>query len=107
MTKQLSFRRPLNSPPFPLDASLFLPLIEEFSVRSNLLGDAENRILQPALFQFALPHDDDAPSVRFQLAPHLLVPFLVPAHLRRPELRIRLGNLLVFAFVGIIFNFVL
>ena len=77
--------------------SLLLPLIEEFSVRSNLLSDAKNRVLQPAFVQFAFPHDDDAPSFRFQFAPHLLIPFLVPAHLRRPEFRVRLGNRIVLA----------
>ena len=42
-----SFCGSLPFPPFSFDASLFLPLIEEFSVRSNLLSDAENRVLQP------------------------------------------------------------
>ena len=82
---------------FLLRPSLFFPQIEELAVLSNLLGDAENRVLLPALFQFALPHDDDAPSFRFQLPPHLLISLLVPAHLRHPKLLIRLGNRIVLA----------
>lgn len=91
------FSRLLNSPPFPLDTSLFLSLIEEFSVCSNLLGDPENGFLQSALLQFALPHDNDAPTFRFQFPPHLLIPRLIPAHLSRPELRVGLGNCIILA----------
>ena len=77
--------------------SLLLPLIEELAVLLDLFGDFEHGFVQPAFLQFALPHDDDAPAFRFQLAPHFLVPLLVPAHLRRPELRVGLGNRIILA----------
>ena len=96
LSRQSRFRA-LLSPLFSLGPSFLLPLIEELSVLLDLFCDFENGFVQPAFLQFALPHDDDAPAFRFQLPPHLLVPLLVPAHLRRPELRVRLGNRIVLA----------
>ena len=87
----------LASPPFSLHPSLFFSLIEVFTVLLDLLCDPENGFVQPGFLQFALPHDDDAPTFRFQLPPHFLISLLVPAHLRRPKFRIRLGNRIVLA----------
>ena len=82
---------------FSFGPSLLLPLIEELAVLLDLFCDFENGFVKPAFLQFALPYDDDAPAFRFQLPPHFLVPLLVPAHLRCPELRVRLGNRIVLA----------
>ena len=98
--KSVGFRgffRPFASISFSFGPSLFFPLIEELAVLLDLLCDPEHGFVKPAFLQFALPHDDDAPAFRFQLPPHLLVPLLVPAHLRCPELRVRLGNRIVLA----------
>ena len=98
--KRVDFRgffRPFAPISFSFGPSLLFPLIVELAVLLDLFGDIENGFVQPAFLQFALPHDDDAPAFRFQLAPYLLVPLLVPAHLRCPELRVRLGNRIVLA----------
>ena len=55
-----------------------------------------NCFLQNRLLQLAFPHDDDEPALGFQLPPDLLVPLLVAGNLGRPEIRVGLGDRIVF-----------
>ena len=51
------------------------------------------RLLTPRWLQLTLPHRDAMPSHFRQLAQLFLIPLLVPAYLRHPELAVRLRNL--------------
>ena len=58
-------------PTFPIDFQLFL--------------DTTDSIRQIVLCQFALPHNDNAPSERFKESIILQIPFSVVLNLRQPE----------------------
>ena len=49
------------------------------------------------LLQLAFPDDDDEPALGLQLAPNLLVPLLIAGDFCLPELRVGLGDRVVFA----------
>ena len=49
------------------------------------------------LLQLAFPDDDDEPTFGLQLPPDLLVPLLIAGDFGLPELRVGLGNRVVFA----------
>ena len=58
-------------------------------------------VFKVRLFQLALPDNDDAPSFRLQLTPHLLIPLLVPGNLGHPELRVGFWDCIILtAFVA-------
>ncbi len=76
------FSRPFAPKSFSFCPPFLLPLIEELAILLDFLCDFEYGFVPPALLQFALPHDDDVPSFRFQFPPYLLVP--LAALLRRP-----------------------
>ena len=63
-----------------------LSITEDFNL--NLL----NSLFEARTFQLAFPDNDDSPSLRLQLAPDLLVPFLIPSNLRCPEVGVGLGH---------------
>ena len=56
-------------------------------------GDGFQRLFPLLRLQFALPYRDAMPTHLRQLALFLLVPFLISANLRHPELPVRLWNL--------------
>lgn len=91
----------LLAPFFAVSRTGFAPFFSSDAVRlaigKNLRPDTADSCVQNGLFQLAFPNDDDAPALGLQLPPGLMVAFLVPCDLRRPEVRVGLGNRVVLA----------
>ena len=73
--------------------------ISFFPFSCELLSIADDFRLYPlysfvkaSILKLAFPDNDDGPSLRLQLAPGLLVPFLIPGYLRCPEVGVGLGH---------------
>ena len=49
-------------------------------------------VIEAGLLQFALPDNEDIPSLRLQLAPSLLIAFLIPGYFRCPEFSVGLWD---------------
>ena len=75
---------------------VLLNLMKDFSVLENLCLNAFDGFAQNRFPQLAFPDNNDEPAFGLQLSPHLLVSFLVTGYLCLPEIRIRLGNCVVF-----------
>lgn len=88
---------PYLLPGLPGAPAFFLRGAVRLAVPENLVADAADRLFEDGLLQLALPDDDDRPTLRLQLSPFLLIAFLIPGHLGRPEFRVGLGDSVVLA----------
>lgn len=58
------------------------------------MGDG---IREAVLFQFTFPDYNHIPTLGLQLPPYFLVPFLIPPHLRHPEISVGFGDSVILA----------
>lgn len=81
----------LNALPFSSERLVVATVFEDFGLNSH------DRFVKSAFGKFALPNDDNHPSLCFQFSPNLLVTLLVPVNLGRPVIGIGFRNRIVSA----------
>lgn len=84
---------------FRIEGAGFLSVILSGAKDLTILPDGRcrgrNGFLQALFFQLTLPDDDDTPALRLQLAPGLLISFLISGYFGSPEICVGLGDSVV------------
>lgn len=91
------YRLPLLPIGFSGLPSILQILTESLSILADFLCDAIDRFVKNRFLQFAFPDDDNRPTFRFQLTPHLLVAFLISCYFQYPKISVGFGDCVVFA----------
>ena len=77
---------------FPCLSPVVLIREKNLSITEYFLLNKGNSVLEHVFLQPTLPDDDDRPALGLQLAPDLLVAFLIAGYFSCPKLRISFGN---------------